>query len=653
MTSGIETQNDLYKTGFLIRALENRLLGLFAEGKLNGTVHTCLGQEWTGIAVASALNDGDYVVCNHRGHGHYISFTQDIDGLMAELMGRESGVAHGFGGSQHLAKDGFFSNGILGGMVPISVGLAASHAYAGRSGIAVAFMGDGALGEGIVYESLNLASLRNAPLLLIVENNGYAQSTPQSQFLSGSIAGRAAAFGVRTEYAETWSPESLLATTAECVAYVRENRRPLLLEIGTYRLAAHSKGDDDRDPAEVADYYTKDPITQFSVNFPDLSATYVEEAERAVDRAVAAAEESLPAATLPHRASPARPAPVAWQPASKQTSDRVVAQINATLRANMANDDRIIVMGEDVADPYGGAFKVTRGLSTEFPDRVHNMPISEASIVGFGTGLALGGFKPVCELMFGDFLLLVADQLVNHASKLHDMYGHHVPLPLVVRTPMGGKRGYGPTHSQSTEKHFLGIPGLTVVAINARMDIDAVYSHILQHSDNPTLIIENKLLYGETGNSDTIPVGFQAWTDGADVPCTLIASDLDPAVTILCYGGMLSAAEAAASDLFINEEIVCEIVCPAQLYPLDLSGLADSLSRTHHLVIVEEGQNFAAFGAEVVARIMESNPVVLARVKRIGAHESSIASARGIESAQLPGESHIISGVLELLKGNS
>ncbi|MDA1174899.1 MAG: polysaccharide biosynthesis protein, partial [Chloroflexi bacterium] len=182
--------------GFLIRALENQLLGLFAEGKLNGTVHTCLGQEWTGIAVASALNDGDYVVSNHRGHGHYISFTQDIDGLMAELMGRESGVAHGFGGSQHLAKDGFFSNGILGGMVPISVGLAASHAYAGRSGIAVAFMGDGALGEGIVYESLNLASLRNAPLLLVVENNGYAQSTPQSQFLSGSIAGRATAFDV-------------------------------------------------------------------------------------------------------------------------------------------------------------------------------------------------------------------------------------------------------------------------------------------------------------------------------------------------------------------------------------------------------------------------------------------------------------------------
>lgn len=637
----------------MIRAVENRLLGLFAEGKLNGTVHTCLGQEWTGIAIAAALRSGDNVVSNHRGHGHYISFTQDMNGLIAELMGRESGVAHGFGGSQHLAKDGFFSNGILGGMVPISVGLAASHSYARGTGIAAAFIGDGALGEGIVYEALNLAGLRDAPLLLIVENNGYAQSTPQSQFLSGSIAGRASAFGIRTAYAETWSPESLLATAAECVAYVREQRRPLLLEIGTYRLAAHSKGDDDRDPAEVAEFLARDPITQFSVDYPEVAALYTDEAELTVDQAVAAAEGSPPSTTLPVANGSPEPTSVAWQPQSKQTTDRVVAQINAALRSNMNRDDRVILMGEDVDDPYGGAFKVTRGLSSEFPGRVINMPISEASIVGFGTGLALGGFKPVCELMFGDFLLLVADQLVNHATKLHDMYGYHVPVPLVVRTPMGGKRGYGPTHSQSTEKHFLGVPGLTVVAINARLDIDSAYSHILQRSENPTLIIENKLLYGETGNDDSIPAGFQAWTDGAVLPCTLIASGLDPSVTILCYGGMLSAAEAALSDLFVNEEIVCEIICPSQLYPLDISPLADSLSRTHQLVVVEEGQNFAAFGAEVVARIMESNPDILSRVKRIGAHESSIASARGVETEQLPGTPHIVAGVLDLLQGNA
>src|SRR5262249_38747417 len=155
-----------------------------------------------------------------------------------------------------------------------------------------------------------------------------------------------------------------------------------------------------------------------------------------------------------------------------------------------------VLLGEDIEGPYGGAFKVTKSLSLEFPSRVRNTPISEAAIVGVGNGLALQGFVPVVEVMFGDFLTLAFDQLLNHASKFRYTSNAEVRGPLVVRTPMGGKRGYGATHSQSIEKHFLGMPDTQVLALHSRLDPGAVYDRLFAAIDRPTLVVENKLLYG-------------------------------------------------------------------------------------------------------------------------------------------------------------
>jgi 2-oxoisovalerate dehydrogenase E1 component len=149
----------LLEKALLIRRTEERLLSLFAEGKLFGTVHTCIGQEWVGVAVAEWIETGDLLFSSHRGHGHYLARTGDVEGLVAELMGRTTGVCGGWGGSQHLCRDGFFSNGIQGGIVPVAAGLAAAQQIAGTGSIAVVFIGDGTLGEGVVYETLNIASL--------------------------------------------------------------------------------------------------------------------------------------------------------------------------------------------------------------------------------------------------------------------------------------------------------------------------------------------------------------------------------------------------------------------------------------------------------------------------------------------------------------
>ena len=233
---------------------------------------------------------------------------------------------------------------------------------------------------------------------------------------------------------------------------------------------AHSKGDDDRDPAEVQSYWDRDPLTRFAREEPGRAEAFEAEARRRIDAAVALAEVSPYSRAVSARtrrvdqarrmaARPGSTPPNAWS-----------TLIHDALRRNMIRDDRIVLLGEDIEGPYGGAFKVTKNLSREFPGRVRNTPISESAIVGLGNGLALSGLVPVCEIMFGDFLTLAADQLINHASKFRYMYNDQVDLRMVVRTPMGGKRGYGPTHSQSLEKHFLGLPGMRMLALHHRYD---------------------------------------------------------------------------------------------------------------------------------------------------------------------------------------
>ena len=267
----------------------------------------------------------------------------------------------------------------------------------------------------------------------------------------------------------------------------------------------------------------------------------------------------------------------------------------------MAHDDRVVILGEDIESPYGGAFKATQGLSTQFPGRVRNMPIGESQIVGMGNGLALAGMVPVCEIMFGDFLTLATDQLINHASKFRFMYNDQVRVPLIVRTPMGGRRGYGPTHSQSLEKHFLGLPDLQVLATNHRFDPGQLYDRLLQTIDGPTLVIENKVLYGRRVQSE-MPEGFELEFSSETFPTVRMRPEGTPDVTVVCYGEMLREVEQAVVRAFDEFEIICEVICPAQLSPLNLAPILASVSRSHRLLVTEEGIGTAGFGAEVIAR---------------------------------------------------
>ena len=640
---------DLYSKAMLIRGVEQRLLELFKEGKLFGTVHTCIGQEWTGVAIAESLKDGDLIFSNHRCHGHYLARTGDVEGLIGEIMGKQNGMCGGRGGSQHICSQGFYSNGIQGGIVPVASGLAMAQKVRGTGLISVVFIGDGTLGEGVLYESLNIASKWDLPLLVVLENNYYAQSTSQCQTLAGGILARAEAFGIKTAHGSTWEPEELMTIAADCVEYVRMECRPLFLQIDTYRLMAHSKGDDDREPEEVKSYWAKDPIEIFLRQCDQKQLAKIERKIKArIDSAASQAdaapysEPSLVDEEVPEYSK------VTWNHTHIQSADRMVNLIHGSLRRNMQHNDKIILIGEDIEGPYGGAFKVTKNLSQEFPGRVRNCPISESTIVGLGNGLALNGLLPVCELMFGDFLGLAFDQLLNHASKFRYMYNDQVRVPLVLRTPMGGKRGYGPTHSQSIEKHFMGLPGTRMLALHSHYDPGLIYDEIFSSINRPTIVIENKLLYGlrVTGN---VPDGFVLEQSDEQFPTTRIGPIGSPDITILCYGGMLPDVERAVERLFDEHEIVCEVVCPIQLYPFNPWPLVESVKKTKRLLVVEEGISFSAFGAEVISQISESAPGIFNQVHRISSPRHPIPSSGPLEKRCLPGEKHVVEKVREMI----
>ncbi len=285
---------ELYRRMFAIRRFEETLLDMFSQGALVGTTHTCIGQEANAVGVIDHLDPArDVIFSNHRCHGHFLAFRGDQEGLLAEVMGRATGVCGGKGGSQHLCAENFYTNGIQGSIVPVATGIALAEKLRGAGALTTVFLGDGTLGQGTVYECLNMAGLWRLPLLFVVEDNRYAQTTPRELAVSGSIPARAEAFGVAAAAIDTTDVLEVHAAAAEAVAHVRTTGEPYFLVLGTYRLSPHSKGDDVRDPAEIAARRELDPLRVSGARIADAERVALEEAcERDLSAAVAAAERA-------------------------------------------------------------------------------------------------------------------------------------------------------------------------------------------------------------------------------------------------------------------------------------------------------------------------------------------------------------------------
>jgi len=336
----------------------------------------------------------------------------------------------------------------------------------------------------------------------------------------------------------------------------------------------------------------------------------------------------------------------------------VLGSLNQGLKKALADDPQTIILGEDILDPYGGSFKVTRGLSTQYPERVLTTPISEAGITGIAGGLALRGFHPIVEIMFGDFTTLIVDQVVNHLAKFHDMYHGQVSVPVVIRTPMGGRRGYGPTHSQTLEKLFLGVPGLRVLApfhIENEEPLglpgELLYDAVTQ-ADGPTLFVENKLQY---------PLKLLSSSDLSEYALDISSSTASPfyklslrgapppRVTLAAYGYMAKLAMDAVYTLGYQHEIFCELLVPTQLAPFELAPLFQSVRQTGRLLTIEEGTLSLGWGAEVLARASEALGPGLKSASRLAAKETVVPASPRLEAEVLPGVHDILQKVQEMV----
>ncbi|MFE6364388.1 thiamine pyrophosphate-dependent enzyme [Streptomyces sp. NPDC057806] len=610
-----EPEDDDLAALLLIRHFEKALLRLFGEGRIAGTTHTCLGQEYIPVALAPLLGPDDFVFSNHRGHGHYLALTGDAEGLLAEVMGRAGAVCGGVGGSQHLYTGRFLSTGVQGESLPVAVGAALHRRGLAAGGLALAFVGDGTWGEGAVYEALNMAALWRLPVVVVVEHNGIAQSTPTEAQLAGTIRGRAEAFGIAYHHSATNDPAVLRAELAPLLAAVRDGAGPLVVELDTMRLGPHSKGDDTRPVERIAELHRRDWYRRYAQAFPErfreADARLAATVARLVTEVSARPPSNGRAAAVPLQPAPipllraTGPADIGGPvPRTAGRPERIGEHLNDALHTLMAADPVVRLLGEDVTDPYGGAFGVTRGLSTRFGERVRSTPLSEGAIVGAGAGLALAGGKAVVEIMFGDFVTLAVDQLVNFAAKSVTMYGRRVPVPLLVRCPVGGRRGYGPTHSQSPQKHLMGVPDLDLYELSPFHDAAALLAHALG-TGTPSVLFEDKILYTArrwTGGVVDDVLGFrvtEARDGGPGVAVVEPAGSPESDAVLIAPGGLAHRAVEAARDLLLEDEIGVRLLVPARLWPVQADELAALCGDAPAVFVLEDGTPGAGWGAEV------------------------------------------------------
>lgn len=632
------TDFEFYLRCSFIRKFETQLLDLFSKGKIAGTTHTAIGQEANAVGIAAACKESDIFVSNHRCHAHLLAHVGKPEKLLWEIMGSERGFCGGLGGSQHICVPGkFYSNGVQGGIGPLATGLAFAKKLAKSSDIVCLFIGDGTTGEGALYESLNLAGLLRIPLLLILEDNGIAQTTSTRDTVAGSLVQRLESFTFATHVIDYPTAKELHEFAVPIVASVRDGN-PSAIIIKSARLGPHSKGDDTREPAEIATYLARDPLQRMAQSLNRVGE--LEEAEAVANAQLRALDVVHEGSIVVAKVPSARYGPLQISESDFQEIDgsMFVERLNR-LVSKFMTDKRAVLLGEDIGDPYGGAFKVTKGIQTLFPAQVFQMPISEQGFTGMAAGLALSGWRPMVEIMFGDFVTLAFDQLVNHAAKYRLMYNEQVRCPLVVRLPMGGGRGYGPTHSQNFEKHICGVPNLQVLAVSPYLPL-APFFRAIDAMEGPIALVEYKHDYTrKPALKDSLLNDFDMVPYEQSVEFTLKGCDESP-IVIFAYGGMILLALEVARRLLIEKELSATVLALGQIHPLKLdSYLASRKADIALAVTIEESSVGWGFGAEISA-VMASSQMASRRpmLLRIGAADTIVPASREAEKETLPND---------------
>jgi pyruvate/2-oxoglutarate/acetoin dehydrogenase E1 component len=330
--------------------------------------------------------------------------------------------------------------------------------------------------------------------------------------------------------------------------------------------------------------------------------------------------------------------------------------LNLALDKLLSENSNVILYGEDVEDPYGGAFKVTKGLSTKYPNQIISTPISEASLIGMSAGMAMSGLLPIVEIMFGDFLGITVDQLLNHLVKYKWVYKLADPIPVMVRTAMGGRRGYGPTHSQSLEPLLATIPGITIISPSHYHDPGEILLNSVLQDGSIKIFSEYKLLYSKSlVSSYNISDGISLRHSNNSIYPTAYLSNCDfnlPEVTIITFGGNALLAEEVLVDLLIEYEIDVEVILPSIIKPFPYKDILERIEEVEYICFIEESSKTHGWSSEIVSHLFENDLLVGKKLIRVGAKDFPIPSSIILEKKVLPQKSEIIALILEKMKSN-
>jgi 2-oxoisovalerate dehydrogenase E1 component len=651
--SAIATTTDyerIYRSMVTARKADERIRGGLAAGEFVFTYWPIAGHEAIAAGFADALEEGDQVIITYRGLADALALGVPLEVILAEFLGRRSGISRGKGGAMGLsvAEKGLaLSTGIVGAGTPIAGGLALAHRLRGSGSAVVVSFGDGATSTGAIHEAMNLAALWSLPVVFLCQNNAYGEHTPVEEYtLTKRLADRAAAYGMAGETVDGHDPLAVRDVVSAALARARAGGGPTFVEALTFRLEGHYFGDAmayvDKD--RLAAEWALDPVATFRASLQenfDLGRRLAEiDAEvdawikAEVDKAIAGASPD-PAELLTGVSGTAVPisdAPaqqdVAPAPSGETRRIGLAQAVNDALDTALGADDRVFVLGEDVQDPAGGTFGVTKGLSKKYgTERVRPTPIAETAIVGAAIGAALNGYRPVAEIMFTDFFGVCLDQIANHAAKIRYLSGGRNTAPLTIRAVVGA--GTGPQHSQALEAWLTHVPGLKVVWPSNPYDAKGLLLSCID-DDDPCVFIESMSLLFGAGRGD-VP------TESYRIPLGRAAIRRQgTSVTLVSYGPMVGAAQAAAESLSA-EGIDVEVIDLRSLVPLDLATVLASVRKTGRLVIAQEAVRFGGFGAELAALVTEeafsdlSAPLV-----RVGAPFTPVPHAESLYHQFLP-----------------
>jgi 2-oxoisovalerate dehydrogenase E1 component len=492
---------------------------------------------------------------------------------------------------------------------------------------------------------MNLASVWKLPLIFVCENNQYALTTSYRNTTSvDQIARRAAGYSVPGVTVDGNDVAEVFFVAQEAIERARGGEGPTLIEAMTYRWGQHSMRANLRDPRpgeEYEEWMAKDPIKRIETQLDkkrikrtaDAIASELEQAVEFARNGAEPSEDLLKTAVYaPHPQFPPAPAANGRELGFQQA-------LNEALQQEMARDERVLVMGEDVG-ATGGIFTVTRGLLEQFgAERVRDTPISEAGFVGCGVGAAIAGLRPVVEIQIFDFIALTMDMLVNQAAKFRFMLGGKNTVPLVVRGPQGGGIRLAAQHSQSLEAWFTHVPGLVVMAPSTPYDAKGLLVAAIR-DDNPVIFLETKMLY--MSSQGPVPEELYALPIGkADVKRT--GGDVTVVATMAMVPRALAAAEQLAAD-----GIEVEVIDPRTLRPLDTETILASVRKTGRLVIAHEAWTTGGFGAEVAAVVAEKALMDLdAPIKRVGALDVPMPYHDGLERMVIPSTERIMAAIRE------